>query len=104
VFLAAKRWLREAAIGFTLLASAFASPSLWIYDWPLVAAGLFMLARAGAPFPPALQLLAGALWIAPLISLGFTTMESALAAPAIFAAALGACWFWGEKLTRNAAL
>lgn len=104
VFLAAKRWPRDAAIGFTLLASAFASPSLWVYDWPLVAAGLFMLARAGAPFPPALQLLAGALWIAPLISLGFTTMESALAAPAIFAAALGAFWFWGEKLTRNAAL
>lgn len=96
VFSAARRWPRAQAIGFALLASAFASPSLWVYDWPLVAAGLIMLAR-GLAWPWRLQLLASALWIAPLISPGFMTMESSLVAPAIFAAALIGFWTWTER-------
>lgn len=103
VFFAARRWPRQAAIGFTLLASALASPSLWIYDWPIIAAGLFMLARASSPWPPHLQLLAGALWIAPLISLGYASIESSLAAPGILIATLGGFWFWGERLGREGA-
>jgi hypothetical protein len=98
VYVTARRWRRNAAVGFTLLASAFVSPSLWIYDWPLVAAGLFMLARAASPWPVRLQLAAAALWTAPLISLGFTTMQSSLAAPTIFAATLAGFWLWGERL------
>jgi hypothetical protein len=94
VFFAAKRWPRDAAIGFTLLVSAFVSPSLWIYDWPLVAAGLILLMRAQSPWPMHAQLFAALLWIAPLISLGFTTTESSLAAPIIFAATLFAVFVY----------
>lgn len=101
VYFAARRWPRDAAIGFTLLVSAFAAPSVWIYDWPLVAAGLFMLARAASPWPAHLQILAGALWITPLISLGLLTLESSLAAPVIFASALAAFWVWGERLAAH---
>lgn len=92
VWFAARRFERDTAIGFALLATAFSAPSLWIYDWPLVAAGLFLLARSAGPWPVHFQLAAGALWIAPLISLGAGTMESSLAAPAIFAAALASAW------------
>lgn len=94
VFLAARRWPRDAAIGFTLLVSAFVSPSLWIYDWPLVAAGLILLARAQSPWPIHIQILAALLWIAPQISLGMLTMQSSLAAPAIFAATLASIFVW----------
>ncbi len=88
-FIAARRIPREAAIGIALLSSAAASPSLWVYDWPLIAAGLFMLMRAGAPWPPLLQLAAGLLWIGPLYSLGLGTTASSLIAPALLAIALG---------------
>lgn len=98
VYAAARRWRRDMAIGFTLLASAFVSPSLWVYDWPLVAAGLLMATRAASPWPVPVQLGAAALWAAPLISLGFATMQSSFAAPAIFAATLGGFWLWGERL------
>ena len=82
VWISARRFRRDDAIGVALLAFAAASPSLWVYDWPIVAAGMYMLARNGA-WPVGVQLLAGALWIAPLYSLGFGTPESALAAPAL---------------------
>lgn len=98
VYAAARRWRRDMAIAFTLLASAFVSPSLWVYDWPLVAAGLLMATRAASPWPVAVQLGAAALWAAPLISLGFATMQSSLVAPAIFAATLAGFWLWGERL------
>lgn len=85
---AARRWSREAAIGAALLASAAASPSLWVYDWPLIAAGLFMLMRADAPWTPQMQLSAGLLWVGPLYSLGLGTMASSLIAPALLALTL----------------
>lgn len=94
VFFAARRWPRDAAIGFTLLVSAFVSPSLWIYDWPLAAAGLILLARVQRPWPVHIQSFAALLWIAPLISLGMLTMQSSLAAPAIFAATLVSIFVW----------
>lgn len=97
-FSAARRLPHDAAVGVTLLASAAASPSLWIYDWPLIAAGLFMLMRAGAPWPPHLQLAAGLLWIGPLYSLGMGTTASSLIAPALLATTLGAAWFWALSL------
>lgn len=87
-YIAARRLPREAALGIALLASAAASPSLWVYDWPLVAAGLLVLARAFSPWPPLLQLAAGLLWIGPLYSLGMTTMASSLIAPALLALTL----------------
>lgn len=82
-FIAARRLSREAAIGVALLASAAAAPSLWVYDWSLIAAGLLMLARASSPWPPLLQLAAGLLWIGPLYSLGMMTMASSLIAPGL---------------------
>jgi hypothetical protein len=93
-FAAARRLPHEAAIGVALLACAAASPSLWVYDWPLVAAGLLMLARATSPWPPLLQLAAGLLWIGPLYSLGLGTMASSLIAPALLALTFGGfvCW------------
>ncbi len=90
VWVSARRLPQNFAIGVTLLASAAASPSLWVYDWPLVAAGLIILCRAAAPWPLPLQALAAALWTAPLISLGFRTIESSLVAPALLALVIGA--------------
>ncbi len=97
-FLGARRFPRDAAVGIALLASAAASPSLWVYDWPLIAAGLFMLMRAGAPWPPHLQLAAGLLWIGPLYSLGMGTMASSLIAPSLLAITLCAAWLWAISL------
>lgn len=97
-FLGARRFPRDAAVGIALLASAAASPSLWVYDWPLIAAGLFMLMRAGAPWPPHLQLAAGLLWIGPLYSLGMGTMASSLIAPSLLAITLCAAWLWAMSL------
>lgn len=93
-FVAARRLPRDAAIGVALLASAAASPSLWVYDWPLIAAGLLMLARASSPWPPLLQLAAGLLWIGPLYSLGAGSMASSLIAPALLALTFSGfvCW------------
>jgi hypothetical protein len=91
---AARKLTREAAIGVAMLASAAASPSLWVYDWPLVAAGLLMLARASPPWLPLLQLAAGLLWIGPLYSLGLGTMASSLIAPALLALTLGGFAYW----------
>jgi hypothetical protein len=91
-FIAARRWERETALGFTLLASAFVSPSLWVYDWPLVAAGLIVLARRTAPWPLLVQAMAGLVWIAPLISLGVGTRESSVFAPLLLAGAVFAFW------------
>ena len=88
VFIAGKRWTREAAVGFALIASAAASPSLWVYDWPIVAAGLFLLARAAGPWPFSLQVAAFGAWIGPLISMGFATMASSIAAPLLLLLAL----------------
>lgn len=81
VWIAARRAPREIAIGVALLAAALASPSVWVYDWPLVAAGLLMLARTTSPWPISLQIAAGLAWLGPLYSLGLTTMTSSLAAP-----------------------
>lgn len=81
VWFAGKRTPRQIAVGVALLASALAAPSIWIYDWPLVAAGLLMLARSASPWPISLQIVAGLAWIGPLYSLGLTTMTSSLVAP-----------------------
>lgn len=86
--IAARRFQREAAIGIALVASAAASPSLWVYDWPLVAAGLYMLLRSSAPWPPLMQAGAGLLWLGPLYSLGIGTMASSLIAPTFLALTL----------------
>lgn len=102
-FIAARRLPRDAAIGVALLAAAAASPSLWVYDWPLIAAGLLMLARAAPPWPALLQLAAGLLWIGPLYSLGAGTMASSLIAPALLALTLGGFAYWLVK-ARPAAL
>lgn len=100
VFAASRRWRRDAAAGLALLASAFVAPSLWVYDWPLVAAGLLVMARCCGPWPIAVQILAGLLWIAPLYSLGIATMQSAIAAPTLLAATLAAFYFWTSARER----
>ena len=94
----ARHWRREAAAGFALIASTFISPSLWPYDWLLFAAGLFLLARTQGRWPLAFQAAAALLWVAPLISLGFGTIESSLAAPIIAAAALITLYYTGMPL------
>lgn len=88
VFIGGRRWSREAAVGFALIASAAASPSLWVYDWPIVTAGLFLLARAAGPWPFTVQVAAFGAWIGPLISLGFATMASSVVAPVLLILAL----------------
>ena len=97
VWRAARRWRRDAAIGFTLLAAVFAAPSVWLYDWPLVAGGLFMLARASAPWPLSIQMIAGLLWASVLLPLGSVTFAASLAPPAILAITLIAFWVWNEE-------
>ena len=92
--IAARSLPREAAIGVALLASAAASPSLWVYDWSLIAAGLMLLARATPPWPPSLQLAAGFLWIGPFYSLGLATMASSLIAPSLLALTLACFATW----------
>ncbi len=76
------------AVGLTLLASALASPSLWVYDWPMVAAGVLLLAGAGKKLSPLAQLAGVFVWIAPLIPLGMLTHSSSLAATGFLAGAL----------------
>ncbi|MFZ5619280.1 MAG: glycosyltransferase family 87 protein [Pseudomonadota bacterium] len=98
VFFSARRQPKDLAIGLALLASAIASPSLWVYDWPIVCAGLLMLTRVNRLWPAHLQLLAGLVWIGPLYSLGLLTKESSLIAPVLLALALAAFWLWGERL------
>lgn len=88
VWITARKASRDIAIGIALLASALAAPSFWIYDWPLVAAGLFMLARRTSPWPISLQIVAALAWLGPLYSLGLTTTASSLAAPMFLAASL----------------
>ncbi|MEL7487526.1 MAG: glycosyltransferase family 87 protein [Pseudomonadota bacterium] len=80
VWTAGRRLERDDAIGLTLLLSAAVSPSIWVYDWPLVAAGMLMLARNG-PWPVGLQALGAIVWIGPLFSLGIGTLVSAVIAP-----------------------
>lgn len=98
-----KRWPKEAAVGFALIASAAASPSLWVYDWPIVMAGLFFLARAAGPWPFSLQVAAFGAWIGPLISMGFATMASSIVAPVLLLLALTLFYAHLEKLRLRAA-
>lgn len=84
-YIAARRLPQDTAIGLTLLLTAFAAPSFWVYDWFLVIAGLYMLARSTAPWPQSVQLAAIFAWAAPLISLGSTHPLSGAAAPFIIA-------------------
>ncbi|MEQ1932240.1 MAG: hypothetical protein ABL957_17150, partial [Parvularculaceae bacterium] len=76
------------AVGLTLLASALAAPSLWVYDWPMIAAGVLLLAGAGKKLSPLTQLAGVFVWIAPLIPLGMLTHSSSLATTGFLAAAL----------------
>ncbi|GJL94240.1 MAG: hypothetical protein DHS20C05_06450 [Hyphococcus sp.] len=103
VYFAAKNWKRDAAIATTLLLAAIASPSLWVYDWPMIAAGLFMLARAMPHWPAHIQLAAGALWITPLISLGFGTMQSAAIAGALAMGATVSVMIWMSSVHASTA-
>ncbi len=102
VWHAAKKWRREAAIGMTLLLSAYVSPSLWVYDWPLVCAGLFFLMRTAPAWPIRLQIAAGLLWIAPLITFALGTMHSGVYVTAIYSITLGLFWLLLEKNRINA--
>lgn len=97
VWRTARTWPPDASVGFTLLAAAFAAPSVWLYDWPLIAGGLFMLARASAPWPLSLQLAAGALWMSALIPLGVSTMTASLAPPAMLTLCIVMFWLWRGK-------
>ena len=77
---------RRDAIGFTCLATAISSPSLWVYDWIIVSAALLYLANSGSHWhwPRHVQILAGLLWIAPLVPLGLA--ESLGVSPMLSAA------------------
>ena len=63
---------------------------MWVYDWPIVSAGLLLLAGSGKRLTPALQLVAILVWIAPLIPLGLLTQASSIATTGFLAAGLGA--------------
>lgn len=100
VFAVARRAGRKAAVGATLLLTAFASPSLWVYDWAIPAVGLLLLAASVPSWPAGLQFVAGALWIAPLLPLGFATHESSI--PPAVMLALAALCFAALLTARNA--
>lgn len=87
------------AVGLTLLASAIASPSLWVYDWPMVAAGVLMIAGGGRRLSPPIQVIAILVWIAPLVPLGLLTHASSLATTGFLA--LGVAAFGYEILRAN---
>lgn len=80
VWFGARRLARIDAIALTLLASLAAAPSAWIYDWPIVAAGLaFLSARPVWPAP--VQAAASLAWLAPLVPIFADTDLSRLASP-----------------------
>lgn len=54
------------AMGWALVATPLVAPSAWIYDWPIVAAGLIALASSCALSRPA-TICAAAVWAAPII-------------------------------------
>ncbi len=94
VFFSARHWPRDTAIATTLLLGAIASPSLWVYDWPLIMAGLLMLMRSSAPWPIHIQIAGIVLWVAPLIPLGLANTQSAVAASAFSIAAILTIILW----------
>lgn len=55
----------RVAAGLTVILSLAAAPSSWTYDWPILAAGLAMIAAARGAWPWPLQALALAAWVAP---------------------------------------
>lgn len=96
-YAAARRFPRDAAIGLTLLLTALAAPSFWVYDWAVVIAGLYMLARSTAPWTAAAQVSACVAWAAPLISLGSANPLSGAAAPFILIATIITFWLLLQK-------
>jgi len=91
-WVAARRFDRNTATGFILILSAAASPSLWVYDWPLISAGLLVLISQRTPLSIPSQIGALLLWIAPLVTLGIATPESTLFAPIACVIAISALW------------
>lgn len=76
VFLAGRRWPAAAASGFALSASVSVAPSVWVYDWPIVTAGLVLLLRTQSRLPIGVLLLAYIVFAAPLPPLGLRTFLS----------------------------
>jgi hypothetical protein len=93
VWIAARRLARAEAVALTLLASIAAAPSAWIYDWPIVAAGIaFMAARLN--WPIGVQIAAALAWMAPLAPVFAENSFSRLASPLALDAFLAAASIW----------
>ncbi len=98
VWFAVRRLPRFDAIALTLILSLAASPSAWIYDWPIVVAAFAFLA-ARTNWPVYMQVAASLLWLAPLAPTFADGLVSSVA-PAIglYVTALGAtCWLFFER-------
>lgn len=68
-FMAARALDYRLAAGLVALLSLAAAPSSWTYDWPIVAAGLVMIAAARTPWPAPVQGIALLAWVAPFAHL-----------------------------------
>lgn len=98
VWFAARRLPRFDAIALTLLLSLAASPSAWIYDWPIIIAALaFFAARSN--WPIYIQAAAGLLWLAPLApTLADGRVSSVAPAILLYALVIGAIfWLFSER-------
>jgi len=67
VWLFARKWQREKAVAFSLMAMCVAAPSFIFYDWLSYAMALLLLLKVKHSWPLSLQAGAGFLWIAPVV-------------------------------------
>jgi glycosyl transferase family 87 len=67
VWYAARHWIREGAVALSLLAMSLAAPSFMFYDWLIYSTALLLLLKIRRIWPISLQLVAGLLWIAPVM-------------------------------------
>jgi hypothetical protein len=96
-FIVAKRLDPRSAIALTLILSVAVAPSAWTYDWPLVAAGLLLMANAQPNWPIAIQVIALFAWAAPAIAkLG---VSNVMAPVSLFALAI-TMTLWLMRMTR----
>ncbi|MEO0399241.1 MAG: glycosyltransferase family 87 protein [Pseudomonadota bacterium] len=91
---------RDYAVGLCVILSAYIAPSAWIYDWPLVSAGLLLLAK-DREWPLHLKLAAAAAWIAPLAPLYFYASGAPAASFCALSitAVLVSVWVWRGPTT-----
>lgn len=67
VWIFARKFPREKAAAFSLMAMCLAAPSFFFYDWLFYAMALLLLLKVKPSWPLPLQAGGGLLWIAPVV-------------------------------------